>query len=106
MFSAERRDTLEIRVGLVVSLVPSTSSKFDAGSVLTSNTRLPLSARVMAVAQATEVLPTPPLPVKNTMRRGSRMSEDIGVLLRTGSHGLAHADCGRWTQRGKLCGTT
>jgi hypothetical protein len=37
----------------------------DAGSVLTSKTRLPASANAIAEAQASEVFPTPPLPVKN-----------------------------------------
>ena len=50
---------------------PSISSRLDAGSVLTSSTRLPASARAMATAQAIEVLPTPPLPVKNRKRVGS-----------------------------------
>ena len=49
-------------------MAPSTSSRFDAGSVLTSSTRFPASARATAVALATEVLPTPPLPVKNRLR--------------------------------------
>ena len=34
--------------------------------MLTSRTRCPASARLSAVAQASEVLPTPPLPVKKT----------------------------------------
>jgi hypothetical protein len=52
-------------VGLFPSITPSTSSRLEAGSVLTSNTRLPASASFKAVAQDSEVLPTPPLPVKN-----------------------------------------
>ncbi len=35
-----------------------------------SSTRFPASASFTAVAQATEVLPTPPLPVKNITRVG------------------------------------
>ena len=46
--------------------VSNTWPTLEAGSVLTSSTRLPLSARLSAVAQASEVLPTPPLPVKKT----------------------------------------
>ncbi len=42
-----------------------TCPTFEAGSVLTSKTRLPCSARRIAVAQEMEVFPTPPLPVKN-----------------------------------------
>ena len=61
------------------SVTPSTSSRFEAGSVLTSSTRLPASARPMAVAQAEEVLPTPPLPVKNRMRVGFSISVDMTV---------------------------
>ena len=40
------------------------------GSVLTNNTRWPCSASSTAVAQAIEVLPTPPLPVKKRKRGG------------------------------------
>ena len=47
-----------------------TCPTLEAGSVLTSNTRLPASASCTAVAQAMEVLPTPPLPVKNRKRGG------------------------------------
>src|ERR1035437_1807910 len=47
------------------------SSRLDAGSVLTSRTDLPLSVSAKAAAQAIEVLPTPPLPVKNKKRVGS-----------------------------------
>ena len=36
--------------------------------MLTRRTRLPASANEMAVAHATEVLPTPPLPVKSRFR--------------------------------------
>ena len=43
---------------------PNTWPMLEAGSVLTRSTRLPSSASRMAVAQAMEVLPTPPLPVK------------------------------------------
>ena len=39
-----------------------------AGSVLTKSTRRPLSASRTALAQASDVLPTPPLPVKNKCR--------------------------------------
>ena len=39
--------------------------EMEAGSVLTINTRRPDSARAMPVAHDSEVLPTPPLPVKN-----------------------------------------
>ena len=49
----------------------STSSRFDAGSVLTSSTRRPRSASATAVAQATLVLPTPPLPVKKQVSRSA-----------------------------------
>jgi hypothetical protein len=45
--------------------VLNTSCRFEAGSVLISRTFFPLSARVTAVAQAVDVFPTPPLPVKN-----------------------------------------
>ena len=48
--------------------MPKTCPRFDAGSVLTSSTRFPRSARPTATAQASEVFPTPPLPVKNRFR--------------------------------------
>ena len=50
--------------------MPNTCPTLEAGSVLTSSTRCPPSASWMAVAQAIEVLPTPPLPVKNRKRGG------------------------------------
>src|ERR1035437_2779718 len=51
-------------------LTPNTWPTLDAGSVLTNSTRCPASASWMAVAQAIEVLPTPPLPVKKRKRGG------------------------------------
>src|SRR5450759_3534636 len=51
-------------------VTPRTWLTLDAGSVLTSRTRLPWLTRCKAVAQATEVLPAPPLPVKNRNRGG------------------------------------
>src|SRR5665811_2165233 len=52
-------------------LNPNTCPTFEAGSVLTSRTFLPALARVSAAAQAMEVLPTPPLPVKKRNRGAS-----------------------------------
>ena len=52
--------------GVEPSGTSSTSSRFDAGSVLTRSTRAPESAKPIAVAQAMDVLPTPPFPVKKT----------------------------------------
>src|SRR5450830_1406002 len=51
-----------------------TSAKLLAGSVDTINTRRPPSARAIAVAAAQEVLPTPPLPVKNRNGVGAAKS--------------------------------
>src|SRR5512135_1117546 len=68
MFSAQRPGTPGTGVGWLASSTPKTSSRFEAGSVLTRSTRWPWSARPTAVAPATEVLPTPPLPVKNRLR--------------------------------------
>lgn len=45
---------------------PNTWPTFDAGSVETNKTRRPASARQTAIAQASEVLPTPPLPLRKT----------------------------------------
>src|SRR5690554_2765866 len=61
-----RFETSFILVSLLLSGILNTSCRLEAGSVLTNRTFLPLSARLTAVAQAIEVLPTPPLPVKNT----------------------------------------
>jgi len=58
-------------VFVFVRWVPNTASRFDAGSVLTMSTRLPAWASISAVAQAAEVFPTPPLPVKKRKRVGS-----------------------------------
>ena len=71
MFNARNPSTPGIGVGMPASFRPSTSSRFEAGSVLASSTRLPRSASAIAVAQASEVLPTPPLPVKNRKRVGA-----------------------------------
>src|SRR5450830_118755 len=49
-----------------------TSTRLLAGSVETISTRRPASARAIAVAAAQDVLPTPPLPVKNKNGVGSR----------------------------------
>src|SRR5512135_3660417 len=68
MFIAQRPGTPGTGVGRPASSTPKTSSRFEAGSVLTRSTRWPWSARPTAVAPATEVLPTPPLPVKNRFR--------------------------------------
>jgi hypothetical protein len=64
MSIAERLATPGMGVGWPVNGTPKTSSRFDAGSVLTRSTRRPRSASATAVAEESEVLPTPPLPVK------------------------------------------
>lgn len=51
--------TAGIDVGCCASVTPSTSSRFEAGSVETSKTRLPASVRRTAIAHAIDVLPTP-----------------------------------------------
>ena len=51
-------------VGSMPMTCPNTSPRFDAGSVVTSSTRRPASARAHATAHDTLVLPTPPLPVR------------------------------------------
>jgi hypothetical protein len=65
IFMAESPGADRTDVGVSDRPTPSISSRLEAGSVLTSRTRRPRSARQMAVAHASEVLPTPPLPVKN-----------------------------------------
>src|SRR4029453_11979616 len=65
---AERRGAPGTGEGAGPTAVVNTSSRFDAGSVLTSNTFLPASASAIATAQAVDVLPTPPLPVKKRLR--------------------------------------
>src|SRR5664280_2624079 len=71
MFNAKRLGTPGICVGVEVNCWPRTSSRLDAGSVLTSSTLRPRSARAMAEAQARDVFPTPPLPVKKRKREGA-----------------------------------
>jgi hypothetical protein len=73
MFMAAKPTAPGTGVGLSLSATPSISSRFDAGSVLTSRTDLPASDNDSATAQAREVLPTPPLPVKNRFRIGRVM---------------------------------
>ena len=51
--------------------------RFEAGSVETSRTRRPASASATAVAQASDVLPTPPLPVKKSAGVGEEMKESM-----------------------------
>ncbi|KAF5029357.1 hypothetical protein DSECCO2_649420 [anaerobic digester metagenome] len=58
-----RFGTSLIGTPLLFNSVLNTSCKFEAGSVLINKTFLPISANVTAVAQAVDVLPTPPLPV-------------------------------------------
>src|SRR5699024_11935616 len=65
IFAIKRFSNCSTAVGLLVNSTLKTSCKFDAGSVLTSSTFFPFSAKDTAVAQAVDVLPTPPLPVKN-----------------------------------------
>src|SRR5450755_2471470 len=65
-----RRSAPETATGKFPKGVPNISSRLDAGSVLTKSTVLPPSTSAKAAAQAIEVLPTPPLPVKNKKRVG------------------------------------
>src|SRR5574343_1644672 len=73
------------------------SSRLEAASVLTSSTRRPASARAMAVAVETDVLPTPPLPVKKMNRVGSFSQSMKEVLIssgvRKGLPKLSHRCC-------------
>ena len=64
-FTTVKLGTSLICVPLLFKSILKTSCKLEAGSVLIKRTFLPLSARFTAVAQAIDVLPTPPLPVKN-----------------------------------------
>ena len=70
MLSTDRPGAPGTATGVLRSSMPSISSRLDAASVLTSSTRLPASASVNAVALDSEVLPTPPLPVKKRYRVG------------------------------------
>src|SRR5438093_3744899 len=49
-----------------------------AGSVLMTTVRYPAAAQRTAVAAATDVLPTPPLPVKRTTRTGEVYVRGVG----------------------------
>ncbi len=64
-FATTKPGTPSIGTPLPSSSVLKTSCKLDAGSVLIRRTLFPLSAKFTATAQAVEVLPTPPFPVKN-----------------------------------------
>src|ERR1700687_5070658 len=66
--------------GPAASEVANTSSRLDAGSVLTSRTECPRSASATATAQEVEVFPTPPLPVKNRFRAGRSNTFIVRVL--------------------------
>src|SRR5690606_17196573 len=68
--SAHRFATAAIAVMRLPMRSPKTCPTLEAGSVLTRSTRLPWAASCTAVAQAMEVLPTPPLPVKKRNRGG------------------------------------
>ena len=57
-----------------------TSCRFEAGAVLIRSIFLPLSAKPTAVAQAIEVLPTPPFPVKKRYFVNS-ISDKLNVLI-------------------------
>src|SRR5450759_2709088 len=70
MLSASSPETSGTAVASPESRTPSTSSRFDAGSVLTRRTRDPPSASATAAAQASDVFPTPPFPVKKRNRVG------------------------------------
>ena len=70
MFSTDKPGAPGTGTGVLRSSIPSISSRFDAASVLTSSTFLPASASISAAAVDSEVLPTPPLPVKNRCRVG------------------------------------
>ena len=76
---AERPGTAAIGVTVLPMPTPKTWPTLEAGSVLTSSTDAPPSARRTALAQAMEVLPTPPLPVKKR-KRGAR-SRKSGVAI-------------------------
>ena len=56
-------------------------SKFEAGSVLTTSTRLPISASAIAIVAAIVVLPTPPLPVNSRKRVRQRVHSDADSSL-------------------------
>jgi hypothetical protein len=68
MFRTDRPGAPGTAVGVLRRVIPSISSRLEAASVLTSSTRLPVSARASAAAVDSEVLPTPPLPVKKRCR--------------------------------------
>jgi hypothetical protein len=69
--------------GWLLSAMPSISFRLEAASVLTSSTFLPASASAIDTAVETDVLPTPPLPVKNRCFVGCsrrRMCDGMGLL--------------------------
>ena len=110
--SAESPGTAGSAVGCDESVSPSTASRFEAGSVLTSKIRFPRSVRVTAVAQATQVFPTPPFPAKNR-KRVARSRNCISIPPHRGSESQIAARCApsclhsrvfsRWGWRGDAC---
>src|SRR5690606_34261676 len=62
-----------------------TCPTLEAGSVETSSTFFPARARRTADAHAMEVLPTPPLPVKNTNRGGSVRNVGSAAAMKAGT---------------------
>src|SRR5262249_3424794 len=87
---------LATRLGSGPSVVSRLSARECARSVLSTTVRWPSSAQRSAVAAATEVLPTPPLPVKTRMRTARQCRIFCGMTTRAGSGEDVHggADVG------------
>jgi hypothetical protein len=90
MFNASTPDDPDTLTGRLPSLVLRTASRFDAGSVLTIRTLRPESPSRVALAQAREVFPTPPFPVKNRWRGALRKKGGQSKVLGAAAIFLIH----------------
>ena len=95
MFRTDRPGACGTGVALLLSAMPSISSRLEAASVLTSKTRRPMSAKYSATAVESDVLPTPPLPVKNRCR--------VGWCSRFSGRGLSQRATFSWEGTPPLC---
>ena len=93
MLRANRLAQSGTAVGVWPSSTPSTSSRFEAGSVLTISTRLPASASISPVAQESEVLPTPPAGEEEVVVRASGSAMSAAAGFRTAGAGFSPAAC-------------
>src|SRR5918992_6386057 len=96
-------------VGVLPSSISSESDRLWAGSVDSTTVRSPAAAQRRAVAAATLVLPTPPLPVYRIVRGAMRGADPRGKLprrmhLERAGGQIPLAEAGAQLLRGELHG--